>query len=309
MRFKILTLLVVASIYASSCSEEEVGLNSLIAITNESAGNNCPNGGQRIDVGIDKNKDNVLGQDEIQSTTFICNATSGLNSLVSVGPEQSGPNCASGGQKINVGLDINRNNELDANEIQSSSYVCNGNDGIGTLVNVLTEPAGLNCEVGGLKIHAGKDINKNGTLDDSEIQNSSFICNTTEKNVRKYLIESNEQITKNDNSWTSYLSTTITVDSDASSVFVTLDMSATGVSGGPEIAFRGKLGDSYSNASLVKWVTYNALEKPHFEFLFNNVGQGQYETGVQWNAMTGAITTSQYQQTNSYNRLIILVFP
>jgi hypothetical protein len=309
MKFRISTLFAVALIFVSSCSEDEVGLNSLVAITNEPIGSNCPNGGQRIDVGIDKSRDNVLSQDEVQSTTFICNALTGLNSLVNVVPEPSGSNCVSGGQKINVGLDTNRNSQLDTNEIQSSSYVCNGNDGIGTLIKVLSEPTGANCEAGGLKIQAGLDTNKNGTLDDGEILNTSFICKPTEKNVRKYLIESNDQITKNDNSWTSYLSTNITVDSDASSVFMTLDMSATGVSDGPEIAFRGKLGDSYSNATLVKWVTYNALEKPHFEFLFNNVAKGQYETGVQWNAIKGGITTSQYQQSNSYNRLIIFVFP
>lgn len=257
IRHKISIVFFSISVLILSCSEEEIGLNSLIVTTNEPSGTNCANGGQKIDVGIDKN----------------------------------------------------RNNVLEANEIQSSSFICNGNNGLSTLTKVLDEGAGANCENGGLKIQVGSDVNRNGILDDGEIQTTNYICKPTVENIRKYLIESNEQIVKNDNSWTSYLTTNITVDKDASSVLVSLDMSATGVQSSPEIAFRGKLGDQYSSASLVKWVTYNALEKPHFDFLFENVTEGQYETGVQWNAITGGITTSQYQQSNSYNRLIVLVFP
>lgn len=48
------------------------GLNSLIAIYDESAGFNCENGGKRIDTGVDANGDGVLVLDEILSTEYLC---------------------------------------------------------------------------------------------------------------------------------------------------------------------------------------------------------------------------------------------
>lgn len=123
-----------------------------------------------------------------------------------------------------------------------------------------------------------------------------------------YLIESNDQITKNDNSWTDYLVTNIIIDHDSSNVEIKLDMSAPGVSDSPEIAFRAKIGSTYSNATLMKWVTYNAIEKPSFTFLIQNVSKGTYSAGVQWNALTGGITTSAFQRANAYNRVIIGVY-
>ena len=125
---------------------------------------------------------------------------------------------------------------------------------------------------------------------------------------RLYQIENNDQITKDDNSWTDYLVTDIVVDKDSSDILITVDMSAVGVSGTPEIAFRAKVGDLYSNPTLMKWITYNAIEKPSFTFLLQNINKGTYSAGVQWNALTGGITTSEFQEANSYNRVIITVY-
>jgi hypothetical protein len=55
----------------------------------------------------------------------------GLNSLINLTDEPSGSNCAEGGQKIEVGIDQNGNNQLDQNEVQSTKYSCNGADGTG----------------------------------------------------------------------------------------------------------------------------------------------------------------------------------
>jgi hypothetical protein len=38
----------------------------------EPAGKNCPNGGTAIRTGLDRNRDGVLGDDEIESTTYAC---------------------------------------------------------------------------------------------------------------------------------------------------------------------------------------------------------------------------------------------
>jgi hypothetical protein len=50
----------------------------------------------------------------------------GLVSLLSIVNEPSGANCAYAGLKVSSGIDTNGNNSLDAGEIQSTKYVCNG---------------------------------------------------------------------------------------------------------------------------------------------------------------------------------------
>lgn len=48
------------------------------------------------------------------------------NSLVSTKVEPAGPNCPSGGSRIDVGVDTNHDGVLQASEIQSTAYACNG---------------------------------------------------------------------------------------------------------------------------------------------------------------------------------------
>lgn len=52
----------------------------------------------------------------------------GLNTLVSISEEASGINCSHGGQKIESGIDVNGNNALDADEVTTTKYSCNGAD-------------------------------------------------------------------------------------------------------------------------------------------------------------------------------------
>ncbi len=69
--------------------------------------------------------------------------TNGKNTLVNTTTEAAGANCASGGTKIEVGLDANSNGVLDSGEVNSSltKYVCNGgsssssNHGVWTWTN------------------------------------------------------------------------------------------------------------------------------------------------------------------------------
>lgn len=53
----------------------------------------------------------------------------GLNTLVVVTLEPAGANCANGGDKISTGLDKNGNGILDASEVISTRYICNGAQG------------------------------------------------------------------------------------------------------------------------------------------------------------------------------------
>jgi hypothetical protein len=85
--------------------------------------------------------------------------------------------CPSGGIQVDAGIDENGNGILDASEIDSSQYVCNGANGLAALVLVSDEAAGPNCSAGGKKISVGSDTNGNGSLDTLEITSSDYICN------------------------------------------------------------------------------------------------------------------------------------
>ena len=54
------------------------------------------------------------------------NGLDGFDSLIKVTAEPAGANCATGGQKIEVGRDVDRNGVLDANEVDAAqtAYVC-----------------------------------------------------------------------------------------------------------------------------------------------------------------------------------------
>ncbi len=174
--------LVPLMVYLLSCEGEEgpigpTGLNSLGNITNEPPGNNCEYGGIKVEVGIDENSNGTLENEEIISASYVCNAADGNSSLSSLTTEPSGMNCVNGGIKIDSGVDTNANGILDDTEIATTAYICNGIDGNDSLIKITNEAAGENCENGGLKIDSGLDNNRNGTLDDSEITASTYVCN------------------------------------------------------------------------------------------------------------------------------------
>ena len=52
-----------------------------------------------------------------------------------------------------------------------------GQNGKNSLVRVVAEPAGANCQHGGTAMHSGLDANSNGTLEDSEVSSTSYACN------------------------------------------------------------------------------------------------------------------------------------
>ena len=54
----------------------------------------------------------------------------GYTTLVEITTEAAGTNCASGGQKVLTGLDVNNNLVIDVpSEVIQTKYVCDGNDG------------------------------------------------------------------------------------------------------------------------------------------------------------------------------------
>ena len=52
------------------------GISTLALVTNEPAGANCANGGQKVQTGADKNGNSILDAGEVTSTNYVCNGTS-----------------------------------------------------------------------------------------------------------------------------------------------------------------------------------------------------------------------------------------
>ena len=71
--------------------ETESALNSLILTTNIEAGNECQNGGVKIEIGLDSNQNGLLDEEEVESdqTKFICNGNDGVNSSTNTGASGS----------------------------------------------------------------------------------------------------------------------------------------------------------------------------------------------------------------------------
>jgi len=144
----------------------------------------CPNGGVQVNVGIDDNGNGTLETTEIDGTEYVCHGAPGVDgktSLVSITPEAAGVNCVAGGLRVRSGLDANDNGTLDAPaEVETTEYVCNGvngTDGAPSLVRTSAVSAGPRCATGGYLLEAGIDDDRNGTLDDPEVDASAYVCN------------------------------------------------------------------------------------------------------------------------------------
>src|SRR5678815_1766922 len=62
-----------------------------------------------------------------------------------------------------------------------------GDVGQSSLLNLITETPGPNCANGGIKVVSGVDANRNGVLEDNEIQNVKYVCNaSSDKQVIMY---------------------------------------------------------------------------------------------------------------------------
>ncbi|HBG69500.1 MAG: hypothetical protein A2W93_01190 [Bacteroidetes bacterium GWF2_43_63] len=116
----------------------------------------------------------------------------GHNTLTGTAIEPAGVNCTYGGARLDFGVDLNDNGVLDAAEILPSltQYVCDGSpgatgaqgpagSGLNTVALTTNEPAGANCQYGGVMLQFGLDANSNGILDAGEINPalSRYICN------------------------------------------------------------------------------------------------------------------------------------
>ncbi|MDF3065023.1 MAG: Phage tail fiber protein [Polyangiaceae bacterium] len=122
---------VAGSTYACSGANGANGTSSLVNVDVEAPGNNCAAGGSKITHGIDDDGSGALEPAEVDGTRYACNGADGSDASVvrvSVEVEPSGGNCTGGGHVVKVGLDDNADQTLQAEEVDSTSYVCDFDD-------------------------------------------------------------------------------------------------------------------------------------------------------------------------------------
>lgn len=160
------------------------GLNSLTKTTSASAGQ-CSFGGFVFKSGPDLNFNNFLENSEVSSNEIICNGVHGYDSIVEP-TNYNGFYCGTqGGVKYEAGLDYNRDGLLSFLEVEKTSYICHGEDGLdgfdgfdGYNSLIVTSDAGSACGIdGGIYLESGLDLDEDDFLDFSEVENSEVICN------------------------------------------------------------------------------------------------------------------------------------
>lgn len=145
--------------------------DAAVRIDAEPPGANCADGGSAVHVGLDLDGDGALGDDEIESTTYVCDP----EALVRIDAEPAGANCAEGGRAIRSGLDADGDGTLDDDEVTDTIYVCDEAI-LAALTRVDPEPAGVNCTAGGTAIASGLDLDADGTLDAGEVTHVDYVC-------------------------------------------------------------------------------------------------------------------------------------
>ncbi|HNT27832.1 MAG TPA: hypothetical protein PKH10_06620 [bacterium] len=145
------------------------GAHKTLIVLEEAPGDTCPNGGQKVTVGIDRDDDGTLDTDEVTSTRYLCNGADGHDSLTTIDPLTPGEDCPAGGHLIRNGVDTDDDGTLDAGEVVSEVAVCNGADGNGAMTEVSPlDPGEGGCAAGGYLFRTGVDANGNGALDTGE---------------------------------------------------------------------------------------------------------------------------------------------
>ena len=171
----------------------------------------CSGGGNQFEIGNDVDQNNVLNDDEVIVSVDICNGQNGmdgvdgingtngtngidgLNSITNLTNEASGPNCANGGLRLDVGIDLNNNLFLDDAEIEQTQYICNGISTNTTFLGEVTVvPTELGCDAGSSRVINGIDngdgggVPANGILEEGEIDTVTTFCKHNVFNLDLY---------------------------------------------------------------------------------------------------------------------------
>ncbi len=73
-----------------------------------------------------------------------------------------------------------------------------GLDGKNSLLDMIVEDAGDNCLTGGIRLVSGLDLNNNNVLENSEIQDTQYICNgyNLNRDFKSYLVKMSQSGTQ-----------------------------------------------------------------------------------------------------------------
>lgn len=173
----------------------------------------CPDGGVRLDFGVDADGDGDLDPGEINETLtqFVCSGARGPQGIrgdrgdpgpqgagvaMATSPEAASEECPAGGVRIDVGVDVDGDGALGPAEIDPllSRLLCNGPvgergpqgepgaqgpQGVGVAALTTLEGSTPDCPAGGTRIELGIDANGNGALDPGELDPllTRRICN------------------------------------------------------------------------------------------------------------------------------------
>lgn len=159
---------------AAAGTEGSDGNVSEIVVSEEPKGENCTEGGTKIEARFDSDGNGSFGDDE-KSVSYICN---GERPQGSQGEQGKQGIAGTDGKDGADGAQGDRGDKGEQGEQgEAGEKGETGSDGFNSLVSVVDEAAGDNCEYGGKKFMSGLDKDGNGVLDESEVKNSYYICN------------------------------------------------------------------------------------------------------------------------------------
>jgi hypothetical protein len=202
------------------------------------------------------------------------------------------------GANLYLGLTVEGDQEMSPRQALGASPYC-------FRVNTIDGAAGGTL-LGDLGVLGNVGIGTASPTEKLDVQGNLKVSGILAASPRVYMVENNNKITKDDNAWSDYMTTTITVDKNNSNVLIILDLSCT-YEIGACLAVRAKVGSGYSNPVLNKYTTASTLQKTSFTFLLTNVYAGQHAVSVQWRMLEGHIITSHYYQDHAYNKMIVFV--
>ncbi len=173
---------VTSSFFLCNGDDGAPGIQTLVRTAAVEPGERCVQGGQRTLFGADLDRDGELHENEVEGESVVCNGVDGLvglKTLVRVSASEPSEACPAGGQIFETGIDTDRSDALSEAEVLSSTEVCNGQEGLASLVSITAEAAGANCAAGGSRVQFGIDADRSGALQEAEIEGTRFVCNGT----------------------------------------------------------------------------------------------------------------------------------
>lgn len=163
------------------------GLDAVMRLDEEPAGERCPAGGVVVVTGTDGDGDGTLDPaEESGVVSVVCAGQGGAPAkvvLLRIVAEPEGGACPYGGQRVESGLDDDADDVLDDEEVESARTLCNGAPGaVGgqALVEVADEPAGERCAAGGARVRSGIDQDGDTALDEEEVAATAWACHGEE---------------------------------------------------------------------------------------------------------------------------------